>query len=343
MIHSSSEGPKVTVLMPLFQNNKYLKDAIDSILNQTFRDFELLIICDDPIDDVKGLLERYQKIDGRMRIYYQSRQGLVASLNKGCHLARGEYIARMDADDISLPHRLQMQVAFLDGHPEVGIVGGWALVYNDEKKTDILVKVPETHGFIKWKICFFCPMIHPTVMFRREIVNRAGGYSPEKEHAEDYDLWRRLSFSTSIYNLQEVLLYLRKHEVSVSSMHSMEQREASIEISRLMISDVLGEEVSLDLVRSLWDKKYDTSRDVLQISMLIHRLSQAITSDDTLSAYEKNLVYKDAAIKLCFLVRPHIFNLEMLKVLGWACRLDPLVLIRAANLSVRYRLKHIVS
>ena len=108
--------PKISVLMPIYKGDEYLSAAVDSILNQTFSDFEFIIICDDPTEKTRQILDKYKQSDSRIRVYYQEREGLVNSLNRGCSLAQGEYIARMDADDISLPERFEKQVKFLDSN-----------------------------------------------------------------------------------------------------------------------------------------------------------------------------------------------------------------------------------
>ena len=116
-------APRVSFLMAAYDGEMYLDEAIQSVLNQTFTDFEFIVINDGSIDETSQIIERYRRLDGRIRAYEQPNRGLVVALNRGLELARGEYIARMDADDISVTERIATQVAFMDVHPEVGICG----------------------------------------------------------------------------------------------------------------------------------------------------------------------------------------------------------------------------
>src|SRR5918996_2481069 len=114
--------PKVSVVMPAYNAAVYLDEAVTSILNQTFREFEFIVINDGSTDDTVSILDKYEKSDSRIRVYHQENQGMIAALNRGCRLARGKYIARMDADDISLPRRFERQLEFMEGHPQIGIL-----------------------------------------------------------------------------------------------------------------------------------------------------------------------------------------------------------------------------
>ena len=124
-------SPKISVVMPAYNAAEYLDEAIRSILNQTFRDFEFIIINDGSTDDSISILDKQQKLDSRIRVYHQENQGMIAALNRGCRLARGKYIARMDADDISLPGRLEKQLKYMERHPQIGILGTW--IYSIDK------------------------------------------------------------------------------------------------------------------------------------------------------------------------------------------------------------------
>jgi glycosyltransferase involved in cell wall biosynthesis len=337
MPNAVSEAPKVTVLMPVYRNEQYLKKAIESILNQTFKDFEFLIICDDPSDNIRTILDHFQSHDERIKaFYFQERQGLVSALNKGCGLAKGKYIARMDADDISLPKRFSRQVAFLDEHPDVGVVGSWARLCSNNKDAGIR-KVPGEHNFIKWCLCFYCPMIHPSVMLRKETLIRSGGYSDEMIHAEDYDLWRRLCIVANIANIQEVLIHLRLHEASVSSSYRAEQRKNSIRISQLMISDVLGKKIPIDLIKTLWNTGYISYDDALLSARLILSIYQDILPD--IPKEERKKISNDAALRLCNLAYGCGLNYRVSRIISIAIKLDPLVLGKFLMISARYKIQ----
>lgn len=211
--------PKVTVLMSVYNGEKYLKEAIDSILAQTFRDFEFLIINDASTDSTKSIILSCH--DPRIRyIENEANIGLTRSLNKGISLAKGEYIARMDADDVSLPARLEKQVQFLDSREGVGLLGTSWLSIND---VGLLLSVNKACGgaYAAHSMC------HGSVMIRKSTLEKAGGYRPCFKYAQDYDLWLRLSEVCEADNLSETLYKLRLHSGSISSLRQAEQNMAA--------------------------------------------------------------------------------------------------------------------
>lgn len=332
-------APVVTVLMPVYNGEKYLAEAIESILMQTFGDFEFLIINDGSTDGTAAILADYQQRDERIQVYHQENEGVVASLNRGLGLARGKYVARMDADDVSMPERLAKQVVFMEAHPDVGVLGTWVQVIDGDGNTSYRIQLPTQHGVLRWSLCFYCPLAHPTVMMRRQVVERAGGYDSSMVHAEDYDLWRRLSGVTRLANLQDVLLQLRLHEANVSMVHASEQRRNAVRISGLMISYILGEEAPAGTVQRLWDQEFQTASDVRPVAGLAYRVYQAIVSDGELSTIEKQTIRRDAAMRLYGLGRPWVQNVSVWGVLARACYLDPLLVLRV----VKGRLRRLFS
>ena len=323
--------PVISVLMPVFNGEKYLAEAIESILNQTFGDFEFIIINDGSADGTAGIVEHYRQRDHRIRVYDQSNQGVVKSLNRGLELAQGRYIARMDADDVSLPERLAKQVDFLETHPEIGVLGTGAKTMDGSGNTSHTVQFPIQHNVIRWYLCFFSPMIHPTVMMRRQIVEQVGGYSSDMMQTEDYDLWRRLSGMTRLSNLQDVLLHLRKHDANGSILNPSEERRFSVQVSSLMISQILNEEVPAGTVQRLWDQEFQTAYDVCPVAELVYRLYQAIISNGKLSTIEKQIIRRDAAMRLYGLSGPWVKNVSVWGVLARACYLDPLLVLRVVK------------
>ena len=326
-----NDYPLVTVLMSVYNGEKYLCESIDSILNQTFRDYEFLIINDGSTDGTLEILHNYSQQDKRIRLHHQTNQGLIAALNKGLELARGKFIARMDHDDVSLPERLAIQLDFLKDHPAVGVLGSGARFMDSSGITSDAVQFPIQHNVLRWCLCFLSPIVHPSVMMRRKIVERVGGYSTDMVHAEDYDLWRRLSCVTRLSNLQDVLLQLRKHETNVSTVHASEQRRNTVRISSLMISHILNEEVPAGTVQSLWDQEFQTAYDVRPVAELVYRLYKAIVANDELSVIEKRAIRLDAARRLYGLTRPWVKNVSVWGVLARACYLDPLFVLRVVK------------
>ena len=323
-------NPGVSVLLPVYNSANYLRESIESILNQSFKEFELLIICEPCTDGSIEIIKSYK--DSRIiHIQNEKRLGLINSLNMGIELAQGEYIARMDADDVSLPERLAKQVEFLDAHPEVGVLGCAVQVIDDYGNPSHIRQFPVEHGVLRWHLCFYNPIAHPTVMMRREIVERAGGYNSDMVHTEDYDLWRRLSGVTRLSNFQDVLLHLRKHGANVSNVHASEQRRNSVRISSLMISHILNEEVPAGTVQRLWDQEFQTAYDVRPVAELVYRLYQAIIAKGELSSIEKQIIRRDAAKRLYNLTRPWVQDVNIWGVLARACYLDPLLVLRVVK------------
>jgi len=210
------KSPKVTVLMSVYNGEKYLREAVESILNQTFTDFEFLIVNDGSTDRTAEILQSYD--DPRIRIIDNEKNiGLTKSLNKGLRMARGEYVARMDADDISMPERLERQVKFLDKNKDVGLLGSsWYEINADGKKTSI----GEAAASGKQAVHFMC---HGSVMVRKICLEEVGLYREIFKYAQDYDLWLRIADKFGVANLNEPLYKLRIHNETISSHKKLEQ------------------------------------------------------------------------------------------------------------------------
>ncbi|MGI4789435.1 MAG: glycosyltransferase family 2 protein [Janthinobacterium lividum] len=198
-------APRVTVLMPVYNAAAFLHEAIDSILSQTFTDFEFLIIDDGSTDNSAAIVRSYP--DPRIRFIQNERNlKLTATLNRGLDLARGDYIARMDADDISLPERLARQVAFLDTHPDVGIVGVWARAFGE---SHFNIPHPADPERIRAKLLFDSALVHPSVLMRRSLLNAHSLRYEPLGHFEDYELWQHAARLFPLANISEYLFCYR--------------------------------------------------------------------------------------------------------------------------------------
>lgn len=218
--------PKVTVLMPVYNGEAYLKEAIDSILNQTFTNFEILIINDASNDGSVNLIHNYS--DQRIRlIHNEKRLKLIATLNKGLELARGEYIARMDCDDISLRGRLKTQIDFLENHPDVAALG--TSVKTLGAKNDIW-RYPKRNDEMKFELLFRSVLAHSSVTFRSGLEGLV--YDEKYENAEDYELWCRLIERYKFHNLQTPLVKYRIHEGQESKINKENQNKTTDKIRR---------------------------------------------------------------------------------------------------------------
>lgn len=209
--------PRVSVLLPVYQGERYLRESIDSILSQTFSDFEFIIIDDASTDRGTEIITAYR--DSRIRLLRNDRNlGLIATLNRGLDIARGEYVARMDQDDVSLPERLAKQVAFMDARRDLAASGTWAQDIDDEGKL-LGNRCLATGRQMKYGYWWPTPIIHPSAIIRRSLLGDLR-YDSKALHCEDYDLWLRLRKEYALDNLAEYLLLYRVHGESTSIKHS---------------------------------------------------------------------------------------------------------------------------
>ena len=217
-------APLISVCMPVYNARRYVGEAIESILRQTFRNFEFLIIDDGSTDRSLAILERYAARDARIRLSSRPNAGYVVRLNEMLDQARGEFIARMDADDVALPERFARQVEFLRGHPEVNVVGGAQEMIDSKGHHLKIHSDPVGHEEIQERaMAGICPINHPSVMMQREAVLAVGGYRVEMMPAEDLDLWLRMGERGRLANLPDVITRYRLHELSVSA--SLQHRQ----------------------------------------------------------------------------------------------------------------------
>jgi len=195
--------------MSVYNGEKYLHESVDSILNQTFKDFEFLIINDGSTDKTMQILQCYN--DPRIIIVNNKKNfGLTKSLKKGLQMARGEYVARMDVDDISYPRRLEVQYAYMEGNPDIGIIGSWVDVINDIGKKISSRKGGYSSEEIYYILNFRNCLTHSSILFRKDLIINNGGYDEAIDGAQDYELWNRISKIVKIYQIQEPLVKWRK-------------------------------------------------------------------------------------------------------------------------------------
>jgi glycosyltransferase involved in cell wall biosynthesis len=225
--------PRVSIIMPIYNAQEFLKEAIDSILNQTFGDFELLLINDGSTDQSKDVIEQYGN-DPRIRIFHKKNEGITKTLNFGLANSLGRYIARMDADDISMPERLELQVNFLDKHRDVGLLGTRFKAITEDKKFLENLDVELTNDELQVAILKSCRFGHPTVMMRRSALEAVGSYDEAlwANTVEDYDLWLRIAEKFEIANLPQYLLYYRVNPKSITQTKKEINQKGSQECIR---------------------------------------------------------------------------------------------------------------
>lgn len=211
-------APKVSVIMSVYNAEKHLRKAIESILNQTFKDFEFIIINDGSTDTSLEIIKSYH--DPRIRLIEQENQGLAKSLNTGIKTSQGEYIARMDADDVSLPERFQLQAEFLDNHLDHGLLGTTFFVLDEESNILTVKPVLLNDIDLRRELLYQTPFAHGSVMIRKNILKKIGPfiYRQEFDNSEDYDLWSRLAQVTKIANLPHILYMWRNNPQGITAL-----------------------------------------------------------------------------------------------------------------------------
>jgi len=229
------EIPVVSVIMSTYNEEEHVSEAIESILNQRFNDFEFIIINDGSVDKTYGIIKRYAEKDKRIRIInHEKREGLANSLNDGIKIAKGKYIARMDADDISLPERFQKQVEFMEKHLQTGAIGSCYKEVDESGNILPRKQNPRPWKDIKKALFFYNPICHPTAMVRKEVLKKVGSYDESFPTSQDYELFSRIAQFSELRNHDEVLL-IRRFPKEVSGRKMRRQTIDSLRIQIRML------------------------------------------------------------------------------------------------------------
>lgn len=232
--------------MPVFNGEKYLKDAIASIINQTLSDFEFLIINDGSTDHSEEIIKSFD--DSRI-VYIKNNKnkGIVETLNDGLAISKGKYIARMDADDIAFPDRLEQQLKFMLAHPNCKICGSQAIAINEEGKKIHKIKRPFLNDDIKINHLFRNSFIHPSVIFDAPVAKELK-YSFDCQYAEDYYLFSQIALKHKVANLKQPLLFYRIHSENITAKKQVEMYNSEKETMSYLLSDLFGGEISEEIV-----------------------------------------------------------------------------------------------
>lgn len=229
----SKQKPLFTVFMPVYNAAAYLGEAIESILNQTIKDFEFLIIDDGSTDESLAIIKRYANQDARIRLITRPNKGFVKTLEEGLAAVTTDLVARMDSDDIVLPNRFEKQYAFLESHPDHSIVGCQFQLMSEKGELDAIDPKPTTDKNIKLFLGFGSALAGPAVMFRKQVVMNVGGFKQSAWPAEDYDCWSRIvenDLSIKIHNLPDVLYLYRVNNAGISLTNKRAQIKLTNEI-----------------------------------------------------------------------------------------------------------------
>jgi glycosyltransferase involved in cell wall biosynthesis len=210
-----TDEPVISVVLPVYNCAEYLGEAVQSILDQTFSNFEFIIIDDGSTDRTSDVLREFT--DPRIQIVSEENRGLTEALNRGLELTRGRYIARQDADDISLRDRFIKQITFLDAHPSCALVGTWADIWLEREKTGRAHHHPSENAELQFELLFNNPFVHSSVMLRKSALDQVGGYASDSfPQTSDFELWSRIARQNEVANIPEVLQIYREVRGSVS-------------------------------------------------------------------------------------------------------------------------------
>jgi glycosyltransferase involved in cell wall biosynthesis len=266
--------PAISVILPVHNGLPYLREAVESILGQSFPDFELLAIDDGSTDGSAVYLEALD--DPRLRIFRRNHSGITPGLNFGLAQARADLIARMDADDIARPERLERQWHFMHDHPEVVLLGSRVQeIDGTGRLVGVVATLPEEHEAIVARFTQprkMNPLVHPAVMFRREAALRCGGYREDFPVAEDSDLWRRLARIGRLHILAEPLLLLRKHDGNVTRAKALQSLESMLRIS---VSHRIWDRTGVDVLTSRPDLWSAAKQRIAELMVKL-RLAEAL-------------------------------------------------------------------
>ena len=315
--------PIVSVVMSVWNGEKYIRESIESILDQTFSDFEFIIINDGSTDHTPKILAEYEQKDNRVRVFNQSNQGLTVSLNNAIQHAKGKYIARMDSGDISMPTRVEKQLKYLTQNEQTGIVGSHFSYIDDNGKITETVNRPIESGFLKWLLLFYNPIPNSLAMYRLNLAREIGGYNLHYSYSQDYDFLCSISERSNITIVPEVLFLVRlTQSEDISSKHSSKQKELSIQTSQIMMAKLIKSRPPWEIVRNLKYEIIPSIEEAGKCSKLIIALYQSFLTQNILEHKEKAMIKKDSARRLWNISRPNLKYFSMWLVLLYSCYLD---------------------
>ena len=270
--------PRISCLMPVYNCERYVGEAINSVLSQTLQDFELIVVDDGSTDGTREVIDAYQKRDSRIVVFPQPNGGIVSALNAGLRECKGDYVARMDGDDICLPNRFALQARYLDQNPHCVCVGG-SYIAIDEKGVKYDIFRYSRNRFTSFdvfpvRVALTC---HPLAMLRKETLEVLGGYRKTFPHAEDLDLFLRIADFGRVDNPDEVLLYYRSHPGNLSrrNVELQETAAAYAELAALLTHrgflDLIAADMDFDAARRRIDQVFAPSTTAAFVRFRIWR------------------------------------------------------------------------
>ena len=300
--HAGPSTPAISVVMPVHNGERFLGQAIDSILGQSLTDLELIAVDDGSSDGTPAILAERARLDPRLRVLRLDRNlGVTGALNAGCRLALAGFIARMDADDVSVPARLETQLSYLLSHPDVAVVGSWAQRIDDRGTAGAVQRYPADPSMVAWSMAFFNSVVHPTVMMRREALRMDEVYTSEYPRAEDYALFAGLTRTTTLANIPKVLLHYRMWSGNSSRNAEQEKQAARVVRDHARALGVnITEAEALGLQGLARDRYPSTVADTRRLAGLIVELRSAVIARLPPGA-SASPIDRDAAVRIWLL------------------------------------------
>ena len=295
--------PLISVTMPVFNGEEHLSECIESVLSQTYSDFEFIIVDDASTDTTAQILEEFEAKDKRIKIItHKVNQKQTVAANTACKHAKGKYIARMDADDIALPNRFMKQITFLEENNQIGLLGSWVDIIDNNGNFLKMWRTNPTNQFLNWNLLFGSSFAHSSVMMKRECLEQVGFY--KLHQAEDYDLWSRLSRITNIANLPEVLQQKRVWDGQLALRVVQNNHDCTLQIMQNNMNYLLvGKHLDLQMVTNI--RKVSDKNPAITNSHLISETKNSLmqlyinfVSKFELTMNEKKMVSRDIFKKL---------------------------------------------
>ena len=331
----ANNPPRLSVLTAVYNGEAYIDQAVASILAQTYTDFEYILIDDASTDSTPQKIAGWAGRDGRIRTLRNQRSANPAgALNCGLSLAVGEYIAILDGDDLAYPQRFAQQVAYLDGHPQVGVVGGQVQRIDQDGRALKLMSYPTHPTLVRWVVFFQTPVLHSAAMMRRALVEKVGGYSVQHSWMTDYDLFARLMEVSQVTNLPDCLAAYRINTGQVSSVHKKPQSGQVLLLICRLLFERLELRAGLNEIQSMYlavrSRELPDEAALLGAAGLLGEMYTRFTRRKVLDEDGRELVCMDCAKRWHRMAVVHqtLFPEASQEILRRALELDPLAAVR---------------
>lgn len=309
---TKSTQPLVSVIIPAYNAEDYIDEAVSSILNQTYRNLEIIIINDNSTDRTYEYLSSIK--DNRVRLINNTTNlGCTKSLNIGINNSNGIYIARMDADDISINTRIEKQISYMESNPDIGVCGTWVETFGEKNE---LWKYPTDINTLKCKLLFSCELAHPSTIYRKDILEKHNiRYDSNMSYAQDYDLWQKLVKHTDLCNIPEPLLKYRLHTKNISRTNANEKKLTLIDIHRNFLKEIgiVAQLENLELHEKLARSRFDNTEDFIKkADHWLNTLCRANNQTSTFPKRDFNTMLYEKWYKICLQMPTRVSSIKAL-------------------------------